>query len=64
MKNEIVIECEKKKVKLVEDEYGFYLTTMINGFQWHSVPVDEQVLEMIEQVIAEHKAKKESNPNG
>ncbi len=55
MMSEILVEHGKKKVKLVKDEYGLYLTTMINGFQWHSIPVDYEILGMIEEVINKHE---------
>lgn len=52
MEKEIVIENGNKKVRMSEDKYGVYLSVTHNGYQWTSVQVDEQILDMIEGIIA------------
>jgi hypothetical protein len=42
-----------------DDGYRLELLTMINGFKWTRQPIDEEVLEMIEETIDAYRKGKE-----
>ncbi len=56
MEKKIEKRSGKKAVELREDKYGIELTTMRNGFQWTGMPLDAELIDMLEQAIAEFKA--------
>jgi len=59
MSLEITATRDKKKVMIRDDGYGLELLTMINGFQWTGQPIDDEVLEMIEETIDAYRKGKE-----
>ena len=59
MSLEITATRDKKKVMIRDDGYGLELLTMIDGFQWTGQPIDEEVLEMIEETIDAYRKGKE-----
>ena len=50
----VLIERDKKKVKIEKDEYGLTLLTMMNGFQWWGNSVDDELLLMIRDAIGRY----------
>jgi hypothetical protein len=59
MRLEITTTRDKKKVMIRDDGYRLELLTMINGFKWTRQPIDEEVLEMIEETIDAYRKGKE-----
>jgi hypothetical protein len=53
----IVSERGKKAVRLHDDGYGLELLTRRNGYQWTGAPVDDDILEMLEEVIDAYKVR-------
>lgn len=49
---------DKKGVVIREDKYGIEVLTMRNGYQWSGMPMDEELLDMLQEAIAEFKAKR------
>jgi hypothetical protein len=52
---DIEIEHGKKKVKISSDVFGLNLSTTRNGWQWSSLGVDVELLEMINEAIIDLK---------
>ena len=59
MRLEITTTRDKKKVMIRADGDRLELLTMINGFQWTGQPIDDDVLEMIEETIYAYRKGKE-----
>ena len=45
----------KKGVVIREDKYGIEVLTMRNGYQWSGMPMDAELIDMLEQAIVEFK---------
>ena len=45
----------KKGVVIREDKYGIEVLTMSNGYQWSGMPMDAELIDMLEQAIVEFK---------
>lgn len=45
----------KRGVVIREDKYGIEVLTMRNGFQWSGMPMDAELIDMLEQAIVEFK---------
>ena len=45
----------KKGVVIREDKYGIEVLTMRNGYQWSGMPMDAELIDMLEQAIIEFK---------
>ena len=43
----------KRGVVIREDKYGIEVLTMRNGFQWSGMPMDAELIDMLEQAIVE-----------
>ena len=54
-KLEIKEASGKKFVAIEIDEDEFYLVICTNGFQPHCIAVDDEILGLLEKVIAEYK---------
>jgi len=50
----VLKECGKKRVKIEDQGYGLEFFTMRNGWQWAGFDVDEELLKMMQDVIAEY----------
>lgn len=46
----------KKGVAIRENKHGLELLTVRNGYQWSGAPVDDDILDMLQEAIAEFKA--------
>jgi hypothetical protein len=46
----------KKGVVIREDKYGIDVLTTRNGYQWSSMPMDDELLDMLQEAITEFKA--------
>lgn len=46
----------KKGVVIREDRWGVEVLTMRNGYQWSGMPMDEELIDMLQEAIAEFKA--------
>ena len=55
MKMEIEKRNGKRGVVIREDKYGIEVLTMRNGFQWSGMPMDAELIDMLEQAIVEFK---------
>lgn len=47
-----------KSSKIEDDGYGLYLQTNKNGFQWQSVPIDDDMIDLILLSLLEYKSNK------
>ena len=47
----------KKGVTIREDKYGIEVLTMRNGYQWSGMPMDDELIDMLEAAISEFKAR-------
>lgn len=45
----------KKGVVIREDKYGVEVLTMRNGYQWSGMPMDEELIDMLQAAISEFK---------
>ena len=45
----------KRGVVIREDKYGIEVLTMRNGFQWSGMPMNAELIDMLEQAIVEFK---------
>ena len=45
----------KRGIVIREDKYGIEVLTMRNGFQWSGMPMDAELIDMLEQAIVEFK---------
>ena len=45
----------KRGVVIREDKYGIEVLTMRNGYQWSGMPMDAELIDMLEQAIVEFK---------
>ena len=46
----------KKGVVIREDKLGVEVLTMRNGYQWSGMPMDAELIDMLQEAIAEFKA--------
>ena len=59
---EVTVSAEPRRVTIHNDGYGLELLTMRNGHQSTGQPVDDELLDMIAECIAEYKKSKELPP--
>ena len=45
---------KRKRVRMTNEDCGFHMMTMKNGFQWAGAPVDRDVLLMMRDVIDQY----------
>lgn len=60
LKMEMKIEklSGKKGVIIRDDKYGIEVLTMRNGYQWSGMPMDDELIDMLEAAISEFKARR------
>lgn len=52
----------KKGVVIREDKWGVEVLTMRNGYQWSGMPMDAELIDMLQEAIAEFKATRANEP--
>lgn len=52
---------KKKRVKIIQDKYGIDLAITTNGYQWLTLPVSVEVLNMIKDAINQYLEGKHDN---
>ncbi len=46
---------ERTRVKIVKDDYSMDLMLMTNGYQWTGAPINDELIDLLEEVIKEYK---------
>ena len=56
----ILVSNGTHKVRIEHDGFDLYLHTMRNGFQWVGQPVDDTLIRLLKQALAQYDSRKEN----